>query len=103
MVDVKATVEVDKIFENCQDYTEKLGYKCVPYYQCNNGNIITDGVGMNQISNGFGALTPEHSKCPGYLEVCCKDFIRPVSQFGNGDISTNEKKGSFQFFVIIKK
>merc|ERR1719270_589537 len=25
------------------------------------------------IRNGFGALTPEDSKCPGFLDVCCKD------------------------------
>ena len=32
----KATVEVNTDFENCADYTELLGYECVPYYQCHN-------------------------------------------------------------------
>jgi len=75
----KATVEVNKDFENCADYTELLGYECVPYYQCHNGTIITDGAGLIDIRNGFGTLAPEDSKCPGFLDVCCKDpdFIPP--------------------------
>merc|ERR1712142_1376878 len=62
------------------DYvTESLGYECVPYYQCHNGTIITDGAGLIDIRNGFGSLAPEDSKCPGFLDVCCKDpdFIPP--------------------------
>merc|ERR1712115_214467 len=69
----KATVEVNTDFENCADYTELLGYECVPYYQCHNGTIITDGAGLIDIRNGFGSLAPEDSKCPGFLDVCCKD------------------------------
>jgi len=72
-------VEVDNVFENCYEYTESQGYECVPYYQCHNGSIITDGAGIIDIRNGFGSLTPADSKCPGYLDVCCKDpdFIPP--------------------------
>jgi len=79
LVKDEATVEVDNIFENCAEYTEQFGYECVPYYQCSNGTIITDGAGLIDIRNGFGALTPEDSKCPGFLDVCCKDpdFIPP--------------------------
>merc|ERR1711923_22556 len=75
----KATVEVNKDFENCADYTESLGYECVPYYECHNGTIITDGAGLIDIRNGFGSLAPEDSKCPGFLDVCCKDpdFVPP--------------------------
>merc|ERR1711970_277090 len=75
----KATVEVNTDFENCADYTELLGYECVPYYQCHNGTIITDGAGLIDIRNGFGILSPEDSKCPGFLDVCCKDpdFVPP--------------------------
>jgi len=75
----EATVEVDTVFENCEEYTEQFGYECVPYYQCHNGTIITDGAGLIDIRNGFAALTPEDSKCPGFLDVCCKDpdFIPP--------------------------
>merc|ERR1719393_617627 len=79
LVEDKATVEVDTVFENCHEYTETLGYECVPYYQCHNGTIITDGAGLIDVRNGFAALTPEDSKCPGFLDVCCKDpdFIPP--------------------------
>ena len=75
----EAKVEVDNVFENCHEYTESQGYECVPYYQCHNGTIITDGAGLIDIRNGFAALTPEDSKCPGFLDVCCKDpdFIPP--------------------------
>merc|ERR1711872_379055 len=75
----KATVEVNKEFENCADYTDLLGYECVPYYQCHNGTIITDGAGLIDIRNGFASLNPEDSKCPGFLDVCCKDpdFVPP--------------------------
>merc|ERR1711963_386700 len=75
----KATVEVNTDFENCADYTESLGYECVPYYQCFNGTIITDGAGLIDIRNGFASLNPEDSKCPGFLDVCCKDpdFVPP--------------------------
>jgi len=75
----KATTEINTQFENCADYTETLGYECVPYYQCHNGTIIVDGAGLIDIRNGFGVLTPEDSKCPGFLDVCCKDpdFVPP--------------------------
>ena len=74
-----ATTEVDNVFENCADYTASQGYECVPYYQCDNGTIITDGGGLIDIRNGFGILSPEDSKCPGFLDVCCKDpdFVPP--------------------------
>jgi len=72
-------VEVNKQYETCAEYTEQFGYECVPYYQCQNGTIITDGEGLIDIRGGFGSLTPEDSKCPGFLEVCCKDpdFVPP--------------------------
>merc|ERR1711990_1365948 len=60
----KATSNVDNVFENCADYTESQGYECVPYYQCHNGTIITDGGGLIDIRNGFGILSPEDSTCP---------------------------------------
>eukprot|EP00088_Acartia_fossae_P001388 TRINITY_DN1053_c0_g2_i3.p1 TRINITY_DN1053_c0_g2~~TRINITY_DN1053_c0_g2_i3.p1 ORF type:complete len:566 (-),score=227.61 TRINITY_DN1053_c0_g2_i3:233-1930(-) len=75
----KATVEANAQFETCAEYTEQYGYMCVPYYQCHNGTIITDGAGLIDIRNGFGSLNPEDSKCEGFLDVCCKDpdFIPP--------------------------
>ena len=69
----KAIIEVDTVFQNCSEYMATLGYMCVPYYQCNKGTIITDGAGLIDVRGGFGNLSPENSKCPGFLDVCCKD------------------------------
>merc|ERR1711962_1267201 len=68
----KATTTVDQVFDKCADYANQ-GYDCVPYYQCHNGSIITDGGGLIDIRNGFGILSPEDSKCEGFLDVCCQD------------------------------
>merc|ERR1712126_526264 len=68
----KATTTVDQVFDNCAEYANQ-GYDCVPYYQCHNGSIITDGGGLIDIRNGFGILSPEDSKCEGFLDVCCQD------------------------------
>jgi hypothetical protein len=68
----QAIVAVDTAFENCEEYSG-FGFECVPYYQCHNGSIITDGKGLIDIRNGFGTLDPVASKCPGLLDVCCKD------------------------------
>jgi len=72
-------VEVNHDFDHCSDYTEQFGYECVPYYLCKNGTIITDGSGLIDIRSSFGSLSAEDSKCPGYLDVCCKDpdFVAP--------------------------
>lgn len=69
----KALIEVDSVFQNCSEYTTSLGYTCVPYYQCDKGTIITNGAGLIDVRGGFGNLSPENSKCPGFLDVCCKD------------------------------
>jgi len=75
LVEDKTVIEVDTVFETCGEYTDQFGYECVPYYQCENGTIITDGAGLINIR----ILSPEESKCPGYMDVCCKDpdFIPP--------------------------
>jgi len=77
-----ANVKIDSKFDNCS-YYEEYGYSCVPYYNCKNGEIITDGDSLFDIRGNFGAdtrsnlqviqLDPLASKCPSYLEVCCKD------------------------------
>ncbi|XP_076177067.1 phenoloxidase-activating factor 2 isoform X2 [Ptiloglossa arizonensis] len=45
--------------------------ECVPYYQCRDGAILDDGVGLIDI-RAFGP-------CENYLDVCCKppDKIKP--------------------------
>jgi secreted trypsin-like serine protease len=75
----EATIHVDPTHTTCASLTADFGYTCVPYYQCRNGTIITDGSGLIDIRNGFGALDAEDSKCPGFLDVCCKDpdFVAP--------------------------
>merc|ERR1712038_2191683 len=75
----KQTVDVEQLpkYEHCSDYTERFGYECVPYYQCANGSIITDGEGLLDVRS---TLNAEESKCPGPLDVCCKDaeFVPPA-------------------------
>ena len=66
----KATIVVDQVYENCTSYDSQL-YACVPYYQCNNGLVITDGAGLIDIRDDSGLLYPGDSKCPGFLDVCC--------------------------------
>jgi len=58
--------------ENCNDVP---GLKCVPYYQCKNGSIITVGDGLIDIQLGFPPLpvSPFPNPCPGFLDFCCKD------------------------------
>jgi secreted trypsin-like serine protease len=80
-------VKVDEKYDNCSYYQEEgFGYECVPYYNCKNGEIITDGDSLFDIRGNFGALDsqtrsglntfikldPLASKCSSYLEVCCR-------------------------------
>ncbi|KAL4123183.1 hypothetical protein QTP88_015406 [Uroleucon formosanum] len=44
--------------------------KCVPYYLCENGTIVTSGKGLIDLRVGGGF------KCPGILEVCCNESIK---------------------------
>merc|ERR1711983_750047 len=64
----------DERFKQCSSYAES-GYRCVPYYSCENGEIITDGGGLINVrfsSLNDVQLDPETSKCPGSLEMCCR-------------------------------
>ena len=36
----------------CDFYRETEGFECVPYYQCDGGQIITDGAGLIDIRFG---------------------------------------------------
>jgi len=98
-------VKTDDKYDNCSYYIEEgFGYECVPYYNCKNGEIITDGDSLFDIRGNFGdedldgqtrsgannfiKLDPLASKCPSYLEVCCRhpDYdeyditVRPSTQ-----------------------
>ncbi len=71
---VPKDIIVDDSFNECLAYAES-GYRCVPYYNCDGGEIIIDGAGL--FNPRFGALddvelNPETSKCPGSLEMCCR-------------------------------
>jgi len=75
--------------ENCNDVP---GLKCVPYYQCKNGSIITVGDGLIDIQLGFPPLpvSPFPNPCPGFLDFCCKDpsYVTPSPQL-NTDANCN--------------
>ena len=67
----------DTKFEECSYYTSTHGYECVPYYQCEDGEILTDGAGLFDIRFAAGkptvvVLDASDKKCPGTLDVCCK-------------------------------
>ncbi|KAL0121999.1 hypothetical protein PUN28_007058 [Cardiocondyla obscurior] len=48
--------------------------ECVPYYQCKEGKIVEDGIGIIDIRAGPGA-------CENYLDVCCKaPNVQPPDQ-----------------------
>ena len=73
-VGVPTDIKVDDSYKECKFYAED-GYRCVPYYSCENGEIIIDGAGL--LNPRFGGLNdvelnPETSKCPGSLEMCCR-------------------------------
>ncbi|XP_058836998.1 phenoloxidase-activating factor 2-like [Topomyia yanbarensis] len=43
--------------------------ECVPYYLCNDNEIITDGTGIIDIR--VGEDTTVENECPNYLDTCC--------------------------------
>lgn len=46
--------------------------ECVPYYQCANGQIITDGEGLLDIRFGEeNSVNKEAHPCKGLFETCC--------------------------------
>jgi len=72
-----------QVNKKCDYYTETQGFECVPYYQCEDGTIVTDGAGLIDVR--FGGDGPELAvldstdlMCAGSLDVCCKnpDFVK---------------------------
>ncbi|KAK7074091.1 hypothetical protein SK128_015686 [Halocaridina rubra] len=52
--------------------------RCVPYYLCREGNIVTDGAGLIDIRigpnrNSTETRTTSSSECEQFLDVCCND------------------------------
>lgn len=100
-----------KTADNCE---------CVPYYQCRNGTILDNGVGIIDIR-----LSP--GPCENYLDVCCKapDIVtkqeervtpKPVVRKGcgqrhpegvgfriTGDTNNEAQFGEFPWMVAILK
>ncbi|XP_055316143.1 uncharacterized protein LOC129575928 [Sitodiplosis mosellana] len=64
--------------------------ECVPYYQCANGTIITDGEGLLDIRFGQEEnIDSEKHPCPGLFETCCslrseKPMIPPETKVNTG-------------------
>ena len=44
---------------NNQNVAKPDDCECVPYYQCQNGTILDDGIGLIDIRSGFGDTGPE--------------------------------------------
>lgn len=44
--------------------------QCVPYYLCNENQIITDGTGIIDIRVGEDSTV--ENECPNYLDTCCE-------------------------------
>ena len=80
--------------KKCDFYTETEGFECVPYYQCDEGTIITDGYGLIDIRFGgdntgqpqLAILDSSDLMCPGSLDVCCKDpdFLKENEKLTDG-------------------
>jgi hypothetical protein len=43
--DATAKTVVDGVDKPCSDYFDS-GYRCVPYFQCQNGEVLVDGAGF---------------------------------------------------------
>ena len=79
--------------KKCDFYTKTEGFECVPYYQCDEGTIITDGFGLIDIRFGgsdsgqpeLAVLDSTDLMCPGSLDVCCKDpdFVKVKEELNN--------------------
>ena len=54
---------------NCTEFAED-GFRCVPFYACNGGEIITDGTSLIGIRSA--ELAPLDSKCSAKNEICCR-------------------------------
>jgi len=89
-IDASVLIELDRIFgapaapveyigdtanKNCTQFAD-YGFHCVQYYQCKGGTIIKDDAGLFDSHLDFLPTldpTESESKCPGALEVCCRE------------------------------
>merc|ERR1712142_407086 len=89
-------IEVIKATGNnkCDFYQETEGFECVPYYQCDDGTIITDGFGLIDIRfGGSDAAEPEPE--PESSEESKEDLtqgkVEPLVQIQQEDASREEE------------
>lgn len=91
--------------------------ECVPYYQCANGTIITDGEGLLDIRFGQEEnIDSEKHPCRGLFETCCSlktnmPIVPPTpihtscgirNQDGVGFRITGDKDNEAQFGLLPK-
>ena len=67
--DLTQSINEDVSGRNCIEFASD-GFRCVPFYACNGGEIITNGDGIVDIRGAN--LAPLDSKCSGEIEVCCR-------------------------------
>ena len=45
----------------------------MPYYLCDDGSIVTDGIEIIDIRGGYDdTVQDEAGKCKDYIDVCCE-------------------------------
>ncbi len=74
--------------KNCSHYHSD-GFRCVPYYRCNDGKVVTDGDGRSDLISNQITLDPNASKCQGDLEICCQ-LPKFLKVFSNQTQSLND-------------
>ena len=61
--------------KKCTEFSED-GYRCVPYYACHDGEIVTNAVGLIDLrtdpEDESDTFNPSDSKCEESLDICCR-------------------------------
>ena len=66
---VPAKTVVDSVDKPCSYYFDS-GYRCVPYYQCQNGEVVVDGAGFPSI------VFESYRVCHGFKLMKPDDYFR---------------------------
>ena len=74
-IEVAVRTRMNHEFETCEDYSSQAGYRCVSFFSCSDGDIISNGGGYVQPKS----LTFSKTKCYKNDDVCCQkpDFVPP--------------------------
>jgi hypothetical protein len=68
----KVTADLEN--KKCTEFNEE-GYRCVPFYACKGGEIITNGAGLANVRGAgmeVAVFNPLDSKCEESLDMCCR-------------------------------